>query len=72
MATTNTVLGQAAATFGELLRQHRLDQGLTQETLAERAGISAHGIQKLERGLTHPYRETTERLSRAFAADRRR
>jgi predicted ATPase/DNA-binding XRE family transcriptional regulator len=49
--------------FGELLRQHRLAAGLTQEALAERAGLSVHGIQKLERGVTHPYRETTQRLS---------
>src|ERR1051325_581518 len=58
--------GEAAATFGELLRQHRLAQGLTQEALAERAGLSAHGILKLERSSTHPYRETAERLSRAL------
>jgi non-specific serine/threonine protein kinase len=57
---------EAAASFGDLLRQHRLAQGLTQEALAERAGLSAHGILKLERGSTHPYRETTERLSRAL------
>jgi predicted ATPase/DNA-binding XRE family transcriptional regulator len=55
-----------AASFGELLRQHRLAQGLTQDALAERAGLSAHGIQKLERGSTRPYRETAERLSRAL------
>jgi predicted ATPase/transcriptional regulator with XRE-family HTH domain len=56
----------AAASFGELLREHRLAQGLTQEGLAERAGLSAHGILKLERSSTHPYRETAERLSRAL------
>src|SRR5215472_805922 len=55
-----------AASFGELLRQHRLAQGLTQEALAERAGLSAHGILKLERSSSHPYRETAQRLSRAL------
>jgi non-specific serine/threonine protein kinase len=49
-------------TFGDLLRQHRLAAGLTQEALAERAGLSEQGIQKLERGVTHPYRETLQRL----------
>ena len=49
-------------TFGDLLRQHRLAAGLTQEALAERAGLSEHGIQKLERGVTHPYRDTLQRL----------
>ena len=56
----------APARFGELLRQHRLAAGLTQEGLAERAGLSEHGIQKLESGATHPYRDTAERLIRAL------
>jgi len=43
-----------SATFGDLLRQHRLEAGLTQEALAERAGLSVHGIQKLERDVTRP------------------
>jgi transcriptional regulator with XRE-family HTH domain len=45
MATT------ASTTFGALLRQHRLEAGLTQEGLAERAGVSARGVQDLERGV---------------------
>jgi predicted ATPase/DNA-binding XRE family transcriptional regulator len=57
---------EAHASFGELLRQHRLARALTQEALAQRAGLSAHGIQKLERGSTRPYRDTAERLSRAM------
>src|SRR6266849_3717355 len=55
-----------SATFGELLRQYRLAAGLTQEGLAERAGLSEHGIQKLERGATHPSRETAQRLELAL------
>jgi transcriptional regulator with XRE-family HTH domain len=55
-----------AATFGELLREYRLAAGMTQEALAERAQLSAHGIQKLERGLTHPYRDTVRRLEAAL------
>jgi predicted ATPase/transcriptional regulator with XRE-family HTH domain len=35
--------------FGELLRQRRLTAGLTQEALAERAGISAKAVSDLER-----------------------
>ena len=52
-----------SATFADLLRQYRQAAGLTQEGLAERAGLSVHGIQKLERGVTHPYRDTAQRLS---------
>src|SRR5712691_5614967 len=52
--------------FGELLRQHRLAAGLTQELLARRAGLSAHGILKLEHGTTRPYRATVQRLALAL------
>jgi transcriptional regulator with XRE-family HTH domain len=51
------------ASFADLLRQYRKAAGLTQERLAERAGLSVHGVQKLERGVTHPYRDTTQRLA---------
>ena len=52
--------------FGGLLRQHRVAARLTQEALAERAGLSVYGIQKLEAGTTHPYRDTAQRLARAL------
>ena len=35
--------------FGELLRRYRVAAGLTQEALAERAGISTRGVSDLER-----------------------
>src|SRR5579871_1078084 len=54
------------ATVGELLREHRLAAGLTQETLAERAGISARSIQAIERGTNKPHRDTVERLAEAL------
>jgi non-specific serine/threonine protein kinase len=57
----------ASQAFCDLLRHHRLAIGLTQEALAERAGLSVHGIQKLERGVTRPYRDTVERLLAALA-----
>jgi predicted ATPase/DNA-binding XRE family transcriptional regulator len=56
----------STGSFGDLLRQRRQAAGLTQEALAERAGLSVHGIQKLERGDTHPYRDTARRLSQAL------
>ena len=54
------------ASFADLLRRLRLTAGLTQEALAERAGLSVNGIQKLESGGTHPYRETARRLVQAL------
>jgi non-specific serine/threonine protein kinase len=56
----------APTAFGELLRRHRHTAELTQEALAERAGLSVDGIQKLERGVTHPYRDTVQRLVTAL------
>ncbi len=52
-------LGQSC---GPLLRQLRRAAGLTQEALAERAGMSARGLQDLERGVSQaPRRRTIDR-----------
>lgn len=48
--------------FGELLRAHRLAVGLTQQSLAERAGVSVEAISALERGLRRRPRRETVRL----------
>jgi DNA-binding XRE family transcriptional regulator len=37
-------------TFAELLKEFRLAADMTQEALAERAGVSTRSIQALERG----------------------
>jgi non-specific serine/threonine protein kinase len=52
----------AASSFAALLRGHRLALGLTQEELAERAGLSARAISDLERGLKQMPRPSTVRL----------
>src|SRR5678816_1469442 len=53
--------------FADLLRQHRLAAGLTQEELAERAGVSRRGISDLERtARSRPYRETVRVLADAL------
>jgi predicted ATPase/transcriptional regulator with XRE-family HTH domain len=58
----------ASAAFGDLLRCHRLAARLTQEELAERAGMSKRGISDLERGArTRPQRETVKLLAEALA-----
>ncbi len=54
--------------FGELLRRHRLEAGLSQELLAERARMSARGIGALERGDRRtPQRDTVVLLADALA-----
>ena len=50
--------------FGGLLRRHRAAAALSQEALAERAGLSARAVADLERGVRRfPYPETVKRLS---------
>jgi len=46
-------------TFGELLRQLRLDSGLTLEALAERASVAVRTISDLELGKARSPREST-------------
>jgi len=53
--------------FGPLLRRHRLAAGLTQEALAERAGLGTRSIQHLERGESRPQQATARRLAVALA-----
>jgi predicted ATPase/DNA-binding XRE family transcriptional regulator len=60
--------------LGDLLRRHRRGAGLTQEELAERAGVSARTVSDVERGLRdRVYRDTAARIVVALgmsAADR--
>src|SRR5436305_10799319 len=53
--------GQVAV-FGAVLRQYRRAAGLTQEALAERAGITAQAISALERGIRRRPHPSTVRL----------
>jgi predicted ATPase/transcriptional regulator with XRE-family HTH domain len=56
--------------FAALLRAHRTAAGLSQEELAERAGLSRRGISDLERGIRRtPYLETVRRLADALHLD---
>nr|MBA2470447.1 XRE family transcriptional regulator [Chloroflexia bacterium] len=56
--------------FGTLLRSHRQAAGLSQEDLAERAGLSLRGISDLERGArTVPRLETVRLLADSLALE---
>lgn len=56
--------------FGQLMREYRYRAGLSQEHLAERAGLSLRGIQDLERGVRHtPYPTTARRVADALDLD---
>jgi predicted ATPase/DNA-binding XRE family transcriptional regulator len=56
------MLVPSADNFGALLRRSRMAAGLTQEELAEAAGLSARGISDLERGVNSRPRQETVRL----------
>jgi transcriptional regulator with XRE-family HTH domain/DNA-binding beta-propeller fold protein YncE len=61
------VATREAAGLGRLLHQYRLAGGLTQEELAERAGVSARSVSDLERGLNRtPHPSTIRRLADAL------
>ncbi|MET9022707.1 helix-turn-helix domain-containing protein [Actinopolymorpha sp. NPDC004070] len=56
-------------TFGGLLRTLRERAGLTQQELAERAGLTPHAVSSLERGArTRPYPHTVRSLADALGA----
>ena len=60
------------AAFGALLRRQRLAAGLTQEALAERAGLSAKAVSDLERDSARmPRLGTVSLLADALGADPR-
>lgn len=53
--------------FGALLRVFRQREGMTQEDLVERAGLSVRAVSDLERGIKHwPQRQTVELLEDAL------
>lgn len=53
--------------FGDLLFRHRDAQGMTQEDLAQRSGLSVRTISDLERGRTRkPHRRSLQLLARAL------
>ncbi len=57
--------------FAASLRQARRGAGLSQEDLAERAGLSARGISDLERGVIRaPRRDTLDMLANALELSR--
>jgi non-specific serine/threonine protein kinase len=65
MAVTEAGKGmntEANTPFDVVLREQRRRAGLTQEALAERAGISVRSIQALESGDNQPQRDTARRL----------
>jgi len=62
--------GQAALSFGGMLRQLRTEARLTQEELAEAAKVSPRSVSDLERGINRTARkDTAELLANALGLD---
>jgi ribosome-binding protein aMBF1 (putative translation factor) len=59
-------LSQVGAAFAELVRKHRTRKGLSQEALAEAAGIHHTYVGLLERGERKPTIDVAERVARAL------
>jgi transcriptional regulator with XRE-family HTH domain len=57
---------ELAKRFGEVIRAERKSRNLSQERLADLAGLDRTQVQRLERGLYNPKLETIERLARAL------
>ena len=66
MATAELPRDEEQIKFGDVLRACRLEAGLTQAALAERAGLSVRAIQHLEAGMGQPYPDTARRLADAL------
>ena len=54
------------ADFGNGLREHRVNRGLSQETLSFNAGLSVRYVQRLEAGEQQPTLETIFKLAYAL------
>ena len=52
--------------FSEILRQRRMERGLSQAQLARKADLSPSAVCRLEAGLRLPSRDTVARLARAL------
>lgn len=52
--------------FGGRLREARTSRGMSQATLAERAGLTSSYLGRLERGLSSPGIDLVERLAEAL------
>lgn len=53
-------------TFAEVLREVRQEKGLSQEALADRAGLHRTYISQVERGLKSPSLRSLEQIAQAL------
>ena len=59
----------AVVKIGERLRDARVRRALTQQELAEKAGVGANTVARLERNETEPHMSTLQKLAHALGVD---
>jgi serine-type D-Ala-D-Ala carboxypeptidase/endopeptidase len=59
----------AVVKIGERLRDARVRRALTQQELADKAGVGANTVARLERNETEPHMSTLRKLAHALAVD---
>ena len=55
--------------FGTAVRNHRIAAGITQEVLAERAGLHATYVGMVERGVRNPTLDVAARIAKALKVE---
>ena len=63
------IISKQLKIFGANMRRHRVEQGMTQEKLAELADLNIRTIQKIEAGQTNILITTATRIQKALACD---
>lgn len=69
MPSTPEPLSATTAEFGQRVRQHRQDRGLTQEQLAARAGLHWTFVGQVERGRRNLTLHNIMKLATALEVD---
>jgi transcriptional regulator with XRE-family HTH domain len=60
---------QAVVYIGDRLKKLRIRQALTQQELAERAGISSNALNRIELNKAEPHMSTLRKLAKALDVD---
>jgi transcriptional regulator with XRE-family HTH domain len=60
---------QAVVYIGDRLKTLRIRRALTQQELAERAGISSNALNRIELNKAEPHMSTLRKLARALDVD---
>jgi transcriptional regulator with XRE-family HTH domain len=57
---------KSASVFGQIVRERRVEAGLSQEALADQAGLHRTFISMIERGTRNPSLEVIRKLARGL------